>query len=347
MGNLSSYYGVNRQNEVGNGRGHRDFSNGYAYGNTLSDNNGQSYGLEGGFGLRSGLLGNKDGWNAQSDLLSAYGFMGARSVQEADGSYSAWHGLGAKGTVAQIEGGYGTPGEGWYGRGSAEALTAEARSEFNPNQGYEFGLGADLVNGKISGGHLSKDSQHDVTGSLGVGFGIGGGFGGHWADEDGDGVREIGLHGSLAIGPGIAFDFRSETLGHAWNGAVDGYDWLSENGGAMWDSSTDWMGDAWDTSTDWAGDSWDSTTDAVSAGWNSTTDTIGSGLSTAGNWVSDTAGDVSAAVSSGWNSTTDTIGSGLSTAGNWASDTAGDVSSAVSSGWNSTTDTVGDFFSGW
>ena len=329
MGNISSHYGVNRRNEVGNGRGHRDFSNGYAYGNTLHDHNGEGYGIEGGFGLNSGLLGDKNGWNMQSNLMSAYGFLGARSQKEADGSYSAWHGFGAKGEVAKVEGGYGTPGEGWYGQVSGTALSAEARSELNPNRGYEFGLGADLVSGDISMGHLSASSQHDATAKFGVGLGVGGGFGAHWADEDGDGVREIGINGSIALGPGIGFDLRSETLGHVWNGIEGGYNYLSENGGQMWDSTTDWVGNTWDNATNWAGNTWDNSTDAiasgVSSGWSSTTDAVSSGVSTATDWVSDTA----------------------SSAAGWMSDTASSVGESVSEGWSSTTDAVGDFFSGW
>ena len=318
----------------------RQWSEGYGYANEVQGTNGLTYGYEAGFGLQSGLLGNKDGWNAQSDLLSGYGFLGAQSQQEADGSFSAWHGVGAGGKVADFEAGYGSPGEGWYGRGHAEALSAEAFAKFNPQRGVGGKVGADLVGGDVMLGHLSKDTGHDVTAKVGASFGVGVGGGLHWADEDGDGIREIGVNGSLKLGPGISFDLRSETLGQ-------GYNWAEENVPAAWDASTDWAGDAWDTSTDWVGDAWDTSADAISDGWDATTDFASDTWTGATDMATTGWNATTDAVSTGWNATTDAVG------GAWDSST-----DAVGGAWDSSTDWVGgaassvggavaSFFSGW
>lgn len=318
----------NRSNEIGT-RPAEQGPSAYAYGNQVNHNSGLGMGWEGGFGINSGLLGEKDGWNAQSSLLSANGFLGARSQKEADGSFSAWHGAGAEGKVAEVSAGYGSPGEGWFAQAHGEALTAHARAEFNEQRGANASVGADLVAGDVSFGHLSKDSGHDQTAKFGVSAGVGMGGGVHWADEDGDGIREIGINGSIALGPGISFDLRSETLGQ-------GYKWLEDNVPGAWDASTEWAGNAWDTSTDAIGGAWNSTTDAVAGGWNATTDAVAGGW----NAATDT-------VAGGWNTATDAVGSG------WNSAT-----DAVAGGWSSATDTIGSglssaggavasFFSGW
>lgn len=270
-----------RENEVGTGPAPSDRRAdqlGHLWGNTVEGPGGR-YGVQGGFGLQTGQMGNMDGVHGGSELLSANGFFGAR-----EDNGTAWHGAGAHGKVAGFNLGYGQgDGSGWFGNFSADALGFDAEASLNPDKGAQLGAAAYLAQGALEVGHLSKDSGHDQVGRFGLAAGVGAAGRLHWDDADGDGIREIGL--GADIGP-VSFDFKSETLGQAYN-------WAEENVPAAWDATTDWVGNAWNTSTDAVGGAWNATTDAVAGGWNSTTDAIGSG----------------------WNSATDAIGGGLSAAG--------------------------------
>jgi hypothetical protein len=311
--------GYRRTRQLGT-RADPNRSNAYAYGNQVDGPGGLTYGWEGGFGLNSGLKGEKDGFNAESNLVTANGFFGARSQQEADGSVSAWHGAGAEGKVADVTAGYGSPGEGAYAQVKGEALSAKAVAQFNEERGANASVGADLVGVEGSFGHLSKDSGHDVTAKVGASFGVGVGGGVHWADEDGDGIREIGINGSLKLGPGISFDLRSETLGQ-------GYKYLEDNVPAAWDAASDWTSGAWDSSTEAVGNAWNATTGFASDLWDNTSGAVSDGWDATTGFASDAWDSTSGAVSDGWNATT-----------GFASDAWDSTSGAVSDGWNATTD---------
>jgi hypothetical protein len=184
-------------------------TDGYAYGNEVRNSDGRLVGHEGGFGIASGI-GNENGWNYQQQLLQGNGFTGARS--EDDGS--AWYGIGGHLRAAGLQGGYGKPGNGGYGQLTADAFGADAEASLNPDRGAQVGAGAYIVQGAVEGGYNNRDTQHGVSGRIGAGAGVGAAGRLHWADEDGDGVREVGL--GADIGP-VSFDVKSETLGQVVN----------------------------------------------------------------------------------------------------------------------------------
>ncbi len=90
------------------------------------------------------------------------------------------------------------------------------------NDGFSVGAEADAIDVGLSlGGFNAEDSWADSQAKVGVGYGVGAGYRGHWSDEDNDGVREIGMGGDIEVGPGLSVDFKTEALGHVWN-AVTG-----------------------------------------------------------------------------------------------------------------------------
>lgn len=200
--------GYQRTRQKGNRPTPLSPSSGYAYGNEVSQN-GLPYGYEGGFGLTGGT-GTADGWNLTTNLLQGNGFVGARS--EDDGT--AWHGAGAHGRVANLNGGYGAAGQGGYFNLGGDAFGFDAEASLNADKGAQLGAGAYIVQGALEGGYNDKNTQHGAMGRIGVGAGVGAAGRLHWGDEDGDGVREIGL--GADIGP-LSFDVKSETLGQVAN----------------------------------------------------------------------------------------------------------------------------------
>ncbi len=86
------------------------------------------------------------------------------------------------------------------------------------NDGLTVGAGANAVHGAVTlGGFNPDDSWADSQLRLGASLGVGLAGRLHWADSDGDGVREIGL--GADIGP-FSGDFKTEALGRAWNWLV-------------------------------------------------------------------------------------------------------------------------------
>jgi hypothetical protein len=91
---------------------------------------------------------------------------------------------------------------------------ADAEASFG-NDGMTVGAGANIMHGAVTmGGFNREDSWADSQLRLGASLGVGYGGRAHWADSDGDGVREIGL--GVDFGP-FSGDFKTEALGHAWN----------------------------------------------------------------------------------------------------------------------------------
>lgn len=187
-------------------------SAGYAYGNTVD-----GAAVEGGFGITGGA-GSEEGWNLQASLLQGNGFLGCRT--EADGQ-PGWIGADAHGKVAGLQGGYGKAGTGGYGTVTADAFGFDADASLNPDKGAQVGAGAYIVQGAVEGGYNDKSTQHGASGRIGLGAGVGAAGRLHWADEDGDGVREVGL--GADIGP-LSFDIKSETLGQAANWVSSWFD---------------------------------------------------------------------------------------------------------------------------
>ena len=158
-------------------------------------------GVQGGFGIQSGLIGSAEGAHMSSDLLQAQGFI---NRVESDGSTT--YGAGASGKVAGVNAGYDQRGQGGFADFQADALGFEAYEQFNPEQGAGLGAGAYFAQAAVTAGDIGTDSN-DSEARFGVGAGVGAGGRLHWADADGDGYREYGF--GADIGP-VSFDVRSE-----------------------------------------------------------------------------------------------------------------------------------------
>jgi len=265
-------------------------------------------------------MGDKHGWHGRDDILSGEGFFGLGS----DGQYGA----GIGGRVGHGEIGYGSPGDGAYGSADVDAFGADAHAWVNPDTGASAGASAYILQGSATLGNIGS-GNHDEEARFGLGAGVGAAGRLHWADTDGDGLREYGF--GADIGP-FSFDLKTEdpartglnalTMGMGgrvadWMGyegnmtqdigsaASSAWDWTKDTAGAAWDGVSSAASSAWDWAGDTASSAWDGVSSAASSAWDgvssvagSAYDTVSSGLSSAGSAISSGAGAVWSAVTS-------------------------------------------------
>ena len=255
-------------------------------------------GAEFGFGLgTTGDMGRKDGFNGRSDVFTGGGFIGLGSEGQIGG--------GIGGRAAHIQAGYGSPGHGkgplgLYGSADADSFGADAHAWVNPDKGASAGASAYIVQGSGTVGNIGH-GNHDSEARFGLGAGVGAAGRLHWADEDGDGLREYGF--GADIGP-FSFDVKTEdparaglnmltlgtggliadALGYEGNMTQD----IGNAASSAWDWTKDTASSAWDTVSTGASNAWDATKGAASSAWDWTKDTassVGGAISSAGSAV--------------------------------------------------------------
>lgn len=160
------------------------------------------------------------GWNTENGFQ--IGAQGQASLFEVGGSLGDVVGMFGGEVTDATQGG-------WENFLSVEGHGPKAQADAHMGtDGVFVGAGAEVLGGSAKIGGAEYDWFGGTEISVGGGFGgVGANGGVHWSDDDGDGIRELGLSLGGAWGVGVDLGVKTELLGHAINGVSSAWDWLT------------------------------------------------------------------------------------------------------------------------